>query len=133
MMKRFNGWPYGHLEINVLYCQDSEVGFGRPCVGISVNGSYPDYEWTETDLSFERIDNNGEVWCPEDAYHKHPCIAVLGTGEKAEAQLYEWLKWFDDNDFKVEVSINESMQGVTDPIMLIMGRHQNKRMVKQRT
>lgn len=105
---------------------EGECGIGRECVGLLANGTYPDYEWF--DEEFKRIDENGEVWLPEDAYHKHPCVAVLGRGEKAEAQLYEWLKWFDDNGFEVEITINKNK---LDSIELMMGRSEIKRMVKK--
>lgn len=70
---------------------EGECGFGRECVGIVVDGKYPDYEWTN-EGTWERIDNNGEVWTQKDAYYKHPCVAVLGRGEEAESQLYDCLK-----------------------------------------
>ena len=105
---------------------NGECGFGRECVGILADGTYPDYEWD--DENYERKDKNGDVWVPENAYHKHPCVAVLGRGEKAEVQLYDWLKWFDDNGFKVEVS--QAEKAPTNPIELMMGRSTDKRMVK---
>jgi hypothetical protein len=97
---------------NVTLELQGECGLGRECVGIITYETFPDYEWyTPYDPNSEgrhddikRLDNNGDVWQPEDAYHKHPCVAVLGRGEKAEAQLYEWLMWFNNNNFKVEVS-----------------------------
>lgn len=83
---------------------EGECGFGRECVGVlASNACYPDYAWHNYDGDYERLDNNGDVWVPEDAYHKHDCVAVLGRGEKAEAQLYDWLKWFQDNKFIHEV------------------------------
>ena len=80
---------------------EGECGFGRPCVGVLAQDVYPDYTWLNQE-TWERTDNNGEVWQPPSAYHKHDCVAVLGRGEDAEAQLYEWLKWFEDNKFRVE-------------------------------
>lgn len=106
---------------------EGECGFGRECVGILAGECYPDYEWDDDD--YNRIDNNGEVWTPDDAYHKHPCVAVLGRGEKAEAQLYDWLKWFDDNNFKVEQGMVDNPP--TDPILIMLGEHKYSRMVKQ--
>jgi len=73
---------------------EGECGIGRECVGIIArNESYPNYD---------KYDKN--IFVPEDAYHKHPCVAVLGHGEEAERQLFEWLRWFDDNGYTVEVS-----------------------------
>lgn len=76
---------------------DATCGFARPCVGIKTMDTFPDYEWHDKG---ERSDENGNVWIPERAYHKHPCVAVLGTDEESICQLYDWLKWFDKHNFK---------------------------------
>lgn len=104
-----------------------ECGLGRECVGVLVNGHYPSYHWYNED--FTQIDNNGEVWTPNNAYHKYPCIAVLGRGDDAEQQLYEWLKWFDDNKFIIELVAT----GTTDPIELMMNGGLESRIVKRTT
>jgi hypothetical protein len=107
-----------------------ECGFGRECVGISRDGTYPDYQWYDDE--YERIDGNGEIWTPPNSYHKHPCVAVLGRGESSEEELYDWLKWFDDNNFTVE-----SSQAPIDKLQkmhfieLMMGKHTNVRMVRK--
>lgn len=108
-----------------------ECGFGRECVGVlSSWGNYPDYEWY--DDNYDRQDSNGDVWVPADAYHKHPCVAVLGRGEEAEAQLYDWLKWFDENGFVFE-SGDQALPG--DPtlnmIHIMLGKHKFARMVRK--
>jgi hypothetical protein len=82
---------------------EGECGFGRPCVGILSDEMYPSYHWYDS-KTYEPLDNNGNVWCPENAYHKSDVVAVLGRGEYAETQLYVWLKWFDDNGFKLVVT-----------------------------
>jgi len=87
---------------NVTLELQGECGLGRECVGIITHDTFPDYWWTNDE--YERLDNNGDVWVPENAYHKHPCVAVLGRGEEAEAQLYEWLMWFETNNFKIETT-----------------------------
>lgn len=100
---------------NVVLTLEGECGFARECVGILLGESYPDY--------------GEEVWCPIDAYHKHPCVAVLGRGEEAEAQLYEWLQWFETNNYKpMETKVENPPD---DYISLIFGRDSNKDMVKQ--
>jgi len=117
-------WAMNHncaLELN------GEVGFGRPCVGITVSGTYPDYEWYDDD--YNRIDKNGNIWLPPNAYHKHPCVAVLGKGEKAEEQLYDWLKWFDNNNFSV-IEIENPNADSLNFIEVAMGRLTLKQMVK---
>lgn len=108
---------------------EGECGFGRECVGVSNGDCYPDYHWFDPD-TYEDIDDNGDVWSPEDAYHKHTCVAVLGRGERAEGQLYEWLKWFDDNGFVVESGINEVKKPM-HPIEMLMGKHKYCRMIKK--
>lgn len=104
---------------------EGSCGFGRPCVGVLTQGKYPDYYWYDSE--YEREDNNGEVWTPEDAYHKHECVAVLGHGQYAEEQLYNWLKWFDENNFKLEVSYRR----VKSEIDYLLGNNISVRMVKQ--
>ncbi len=108
-----------------------ECGFGRECVGVLAEHQYPDYEW-HNEADWTRADPNGEVWTPKDAYHKHPCVAVLGRGEDAEAQLYDWLRWFDDNGFVVDTGDNpkEEWEGL-GVIGLMMGKHRYARMVKK--
>lgn len=114
---------------NLQLVLDGECGFGRECVGVTAEGHYPDYEWYDKE-TYERLDKNGEVWLPKDAYHKHPCVAVLGRGEDAESQLYDWLRWFDANGFKLETGTQE-----VDPrlgeLAYIMGEDKYSRMVRQ--
>ena len=97
------------LQLNGL------CGFSRECVGILSNGLYPDYDKEET-------------WTPENAYHKHPCVAVLGRGEVAESQLYDWLKWFDDNGYVVDVRENGNRN--LNRIERILCKHLDVKMVK---
>lgn len=108
---------------------EGEVGFGRECVGVLANDQYPDYHWYD-DETYDRLDNNGEVWTPEDAYHKHPCVAVLGRGESAEEQLYRWLKWFEGEGFKVETG-DVPLSRLKHPIQVFMGQHKYSRLVRE--
>ncbi len=107
------------------------VGIGRDCVGVTVDNSYPEYEWFD-EKTWDRADNNGDVWVPERAYHKHPCVAVLGRGEEAESQLYDWLKWFDDNGFVVETGAAE-MDPQLGIIGVLLGKHRYAHMVRSPT
>lgn len=66
---------------------EGECGFGRECVGITCQGNYVDY------------DPDCGVPCPEDAYHKHECIAVLGRDQNAICQLHDWCKAFEAAGF----------------------------------
>jgi hypothetical protein len=70
---------------------EGEVGFGRECVGILRGDGYVDYDWADETF-----------WTPDDAYHKYPCLAVLGRGEKAVAQLHEWVQRIDADGWTVE-------------------------------
>ena len=117
-------WAHKNKAVLTL---EGECGFGRECVGILAGSVYPDYHWYNAD--YDQDDENGDVWTPPSAYHKHECVAVLGRGQDAESQLYDWLKWFDDNNFKLEVSIKENLDQL-DPIELMFGGTQNARMVK---
>lgn len=83
---------------NLTLILDGEVGFGRQCVGVLSEdcGAYPDYIIFDDDYN---VITGYEVWTPDDAYHKNPCVCVLGRGEEAESQLHDWIKWFDDNDY----------------------------------
>jgi hypothetical protein len=116
---------------NVRLQLKGHCGFGRKCVGIlGQNGCYPDYQWhKEAEYHYDRIDNNGDVWMPEDAYHKHECVAVLGRGREAESQLYEWLKWFDDNHF--EINQDKTGKANLDEMQIEMGEDQYSRMVRK--
>ena len=109
-------WMYKYcIENNVVLTLEGECGFGRECVGILLNGAYPDY--------------NDEVWVPEDAYHKHPCVAVLGREESSVDQLFLWLQWFKENNYKpIE---NKVENPPNDYFSLMLGCDTEKLMVKQ--
>lgn len=125
------------IEWMVLWCAtngmklelEGSCGFGRECVGVSNGSSYADYHWMD-EKTYKRLDNNGEVWTPDDAYHKHDCVAVLGRGRKAESDLYDWLQWFDKAGFKVEMG-TQPIDPALGEIGYILGKHQYVRMVKQ--
>lgn len=111
---------------------EGECGFGRECVGVAFKpngddepGHYPSYTWYDQD--WNRIDPNGNVWTPPNAYHKHDCVAVLGRGEEAESQLYDWLRWFHDNGFVFEGEIGPTPM---NPIEFLLGKHITARMVR---
>jgi hypothetical protein len=106
---------------------EGECGFGRECVGVLTNGKYAAYYWC--DANYKRIDNNGEVWTPPDAYHKRDCVAVLGRGEPAEAQLYDWLKWFDEHKFKVETG-TQPVDRTLGALAFMMNQHVYVRLVR---
>lgn len=76
-------------------------GFGRECVGVLIGGQYLDYGhlwdlWRDYQGKWDEL-----WWAPEDAYHKHDCMAVLGLGPAAVEQLYEWAKFLDEHGWTV--------------------------------
>lgn len=77
-----------------------QCGFGRECVGVKVGGTYLDYAhlW---DLFGRDQARWASWWTPEDSYHKHPCMAVLGRGPGAVAQLCAWAKFLDGHGWRV--------------------------------
>lgn len=97
---------------------EGECGFERKCVGIIAQVAFVDYD-----------EEDENIFVPQDAYHKHPCVAVLGHGEEAESQLYDWLKWFEDNNYIVERGVKDNI-GDMHTMQLLMGQHYFQRMVK---
>jgi hypothetical protein len=86
-----------------------EVGFGRECTGILKGSAYID---TADVKDREAYREGGDWWEPEDAYHKHDCLAVLGHGEEALDQLYQWVKWLDGHGYGVEEVYREPTSNV---------------------
>lgn len=109
---------------------EGECGFGRPCVGVEIDGHYPAYQW-DFDRDTYEYKIGKEVWTPPNAYHKAPVVAVLGRGEVAESQLYDWLKWFDDNGYVLETGAVPLEKDQFKAVMqLFMGNHKYARMIK---
>lgn len=71
----------------------AEAGIGHEVIGMTYNGVFVTYP----------LSDQG-IWEPKDAYTKHPIVAVyvIEDAKTAEAQLYEWLRWFDENGFVIE-------------------------------
>ena len=104
-------------ELGLTLSLYGECGLGRPCVGVLfVKGEdsfYPDYKIMDED---GYIIHGAEVWIPNDAYHKHPCVAVLGHGDDSISQLYDWMKWFKDNKYFLNI-IKNDLSAIDDPII----------------
>lgn len=96
---------------------EGSVGFMRECVGILNHGNYPVYG---EDVTFT----------PENAYHKHDCVAVLGRGPDVEKELYDWLKWFEEHGYTVTAGVSETMASM-HPVQIMMGQHHEVRMTKR--
>lgn len=124
-------WMAVYAARNGLQLQlAGECGFGRECVGVLKHDKYPDYEWY-SEPDYERADSNGDIWVPPDAYRKHPCVAVLGRGEAVESQLYDWLKWFEDNRFEVQTGKQELDPRIPLAFSIALGKDRYVRMVKK--
>ena len=124
---------------------EGTCGFGRECVGITHGSSYPD--WQDTDGMMKHWDSGDhEAQCKgagacqwvspweveaaappaglEDAYHKHPCLAVLGRGRNAVHQLYLWVKHLDDSgvgivalDRQPTDAVSAMLHGFAQPVL----------------
>lgn len=113
----------------VLLRLDGECGIGRKCVGIvAMPGMYPDYEWYDEDAQL--IGDGAEIWTPERAYHKHPCVAVLGQDDESVEQLFQWLCWFDKNGYKVETGMVKRRDRFSE-VELLLNKHLYARMVRK--
>lgn len=92
---------------NIHFEQEGECGFGRECVGLlkKKEGNYIDYNPTDS-VTYDYIDDlkDDRLWdiTPENAYHKHNCLAVLGRGEKAVKELSEWVDALKELDVTIE-------------------------------
>jgi len=79
------------VEIN------GEVGFGRECVGLlnPRGDAYVDYNpyshADDMDIIEEFYIEAFYNTAPPNAYHKHDCLAVLGSGDAAINELYDWI------------------------------------------
>jgi hypothetical protein len=108
----------------VIFEDEGECGFGRECVGfLARNGCYLDYNPT----SYEDYNYIPECFCDEaveppsetpDAYHKHPCMAVLGRGDEAIIQLAQWVNSLNTAG---NVRVVEYQNGATGVQAIISG------------
>ena len=81
-------------RFKLIFEDDGEVGFGRKCVGLTNGSNYVDYNPTQYpnyDYVEEFYDERLYDIVPENAYHKHNCLAVLGNEESSIIQLSEWI------------------------------------------
>ena len=81
-------------KFKLIFEDDGEVGFGRKCVGLTNGNNYIDYnptQFPDYDYVEEFYDERLFDIIPENAYHKHNCLAVLGNEETSIIQLSEWI------------------------------------------
>jgi hypothetical protein len=81
-------------RFKLIFEDDGEVGFGRKCIGLTNGSNYVDYnptQYPDYDYVKEFYDERLFDIVPENAYHKHRCLAVLGCDESSIIQLSEWI------------------------------------------
>ena len=81
-------------RFKLIFEDDGIVGFGRKCVGLTNGNNYVDYnpmQYPDYDYVEEFYDERLFDVIPENAYHKHNCLAVLGNKESSIIQLSEWI------------------------------------------
>jgi hypothetical protein len=91
---------------NLKLSLDGTCGFSRECVGLIKNDHYVDYSDVSSDM----------LYTPPNAYHKDDCIAVLGRGDEAIGELYDWVKYIEANftigkTLESEYGINAQLLG----------------------
>lgn len=95
-----------------LSFQHGEVGFGRPCVGILDPDSdcYLDYDAYD-DPKF--VHDVAENHAPDNAYHKHPCLAVLvnGSVDDAVAELEDWMGKILGSGYEIKMRVETTSIG----------------------
>jgi hypothetical protein len=89
---------------------NGQVGIGRDCVGVHVGGTYIDTAEAKEQTCYRQ--DGGPWWEPGDSYHKHDCLAVLGHGDAALAQLYEWVRWLDAHGYGVEEACRQPSSNI---------------------
>lgn len=121
----------------IVFEDHGEVGFGRPCVGVTKGDGYVDFNPHR--YVFKPFDLNPDIETIEDlydrrlgppdsvtdAYHKHDCLAVLVHGDDYDAatlQLADWVTHLESLGAKV-VTYETGRQGVH----LLMGGHHRVR------
>lgn len=91
---------------------NGQVGFGRDCTGVLKGSTYIDTQDAKNATAYNHESAAGSWWEPEDSYHKHDCLAVLGHGDEALDQLYRWVKWLDENGWGVEEVYREPSSNI---------------------
>jgi hypothetical protein len=92
-------------RFKLIFEDEGECGFGRECVGLTNGSNWIDYNPTVyPDHDFLEEFKDSRLWdiAPEDAYHKHDCLAVIGRGDNAIRQLSEWVDRLNELEATVE-------------------------------
>ena len=90
---------------DLTFDQEGECGFGRECVGLLRGGIYVDYNPTDS-VNYDEIphlsSDDHYKMTPPNAYHKHNCMAVLGRGDSAISELYDWVIALEERNVRFE-------------------------------
>jgi hypothetical protein len=96
-------------KFKLIFEEEGECGFGRECVGLTKNDKYIAFnprDSTTYEYIKEFYDEQLTNIAPENAYHKHDCLAVLGRFDDSIRQLS---KWVDDlNELNVVIEKYET-------------------------
>lgn len=108
----------------VIFEERGEVGFGRPCVGFVKGNGYIDY----APFDFRTMESisppDDRLSPPEsvpDAYHKHPCLAVLVHDDNYQAAIDQLAAWVQHLDTQGVVSVESYSTGATGIQALVSG------------
>ena len=108
----------------LIFDPEGECGFGRECVGLLHGDNYVDYNPTDS-VNYDYIegfyDERLNEIAPEDAYHNHNCLAVLGRGDNAIRQLSDWVDKLKELGVTVE-SYPTGATGIQSMISGVIGR-----------
>lgn len=109
-------------RFKLIFEEEGECGFGRECVGLTNGSNYVDYNPTDS-VSYDYIKDfyNEKLYdiAPENAYHKHNCLAVLGREESSIIELSEWIDKLNELGAVVE----EYATGATGMQAILSGTH----------
>lgn len=109
-------------RFKLTFEEEGECGFGRECVGLTVGENYVDYNpSTHPDYEYVKAFYDERLYDipPENAYHKHNCLAVLGRGEDAIRELSEWVEKLNELGAVVE----KYATGATGVQAMLSGTH----------
>jgi hypothetical protein len=104
---------------------NGEVGFGRSCVGVLWRTSYVDTPGSGFNAHGPCFGSDSIGGPPNgvDAYHKHDCLCVLGTDERAIDGLLTWVEKIRANGGRIVVKDRDEQPDNAFSLMLHGTRH----------
>lgn len=98
----------------LTFTERGEVGIGRPCVGLLKGSGYVEYNPSHFP-DFEPIAGLQTERFPLvlDAYHKHPCLAVLVFNENYDRAVRRLGQWIERIEARPPVRVVEYETGAT--------------------